>query len=154
MTLSKTDIELAKQLPKFGGMIQFYRLRWRFEFHHKPPKVGVWNAGSKKIEDMAVSVNKTGLARVVIEGEKVGSWSIHRFFDVDGQLYSHMQWEAVAASPAFMKATSFKSQGNICGLSVWTDKLKITAFIDGQIKTRQLTDHEKKYKFLEHSSGV
>jgi len=148
-----TNERLAKQLPKNFGHQPFWRLRWRFDFVDRPTRRGVWNDGSGLLQDKAAYVDKSGLLRAYVEGEKVGAYYVKILAEVDGHEYAHCAWEAAAQMAPFYKKT-YRTPGNIIGLSLFTADKKTTVYVDGQIKTTNLTQRQRKFDLTEHRAGV
>lgn len=144
-------------LPKVFGYKHRYRLRWRFDFANKPSKVGVWNGASDLLSDKAAFVDKTGLIRAAIEVEDRLGCIVKPLVEVDGHRYASAKWLTATNLPAFFrrsKVTSMKRQPAIIGLQFLTDSHKVSAFVDGSVSFRDLTDHEKKFNLEEHKLGV
>lgn len=137
---------------------RFFRLRWRFEFGNgKPAKVGVWDGASDLPQDSAWAVNKTGLARAIIEGEDVSTNEVLQFVVVEGSEYASMQWEAYSKSPSLgfakSKINSVKLRPYVSGLSILTRDNKATCWVNGQVQLAPLSDHDKLWKIHEHTLG-
>lgn len=145
-----TDEQLKQQLTKVHGLPPIYRLRWRFEFLNKTSKFGGWNATETRPEFMAAFVKKDKLVAAIIEGERISSWGIKRFVEIEGQKYVSTEW-LCAVSTAILSPGVEVKQGSVVGMSMMTDSKKITVYIDGQIKVRDLSDYEKKFKLKEHN---
>lgn len=150
--MSITDEQLSKQLPIIQGFKPWYRLRWRFQFSDgKPDKYGQWNGS----QIAAWSVNKANILYAVIEGEKIGAWSIHEFVRVPGPMYATCKWVAACgvSTKAVGKYGAIQKAGDIVGLTFQTNDEAITVFIDGRIDRRSLTDYERKFKLKEHTGA-
>lgn len=135
---------------------KFFRLRWRFEFHDRPAKVGVWDNATEKQTDAAWAVNKTGLAFAIIEAEDRQTFATRQLVVVDGHEYASMQWEAYSKSPSFGLAGAHGAvtlRSNIVGLSILTRDEKITSWVNGKTVRSALSDHDKLWEITEHSLG-
>jgi len=152
--MSLSDSQLRKQLPVNFGFTPMFRLRWRFIYSDgKPDRVGGWNGTSQNPVDMASFVDKKNLLMAVIEGEKVGAWTIKTLLEVDGHMYATAKWKTVLSAPMFAKQ-DFTSAGTIVGLEFQTNDSSVVVYVDGQIIQRELTPDEQKFKLTEHRNGV
>lgn len=149
------DQILREQLPVNYGFSPLYRLRIRFIFSDgKPDWVGGWNSTSQNPVDMACFVKKENLLMAVIEGEKIGAWTVKRLLEIDGHRYATAKWVTALTAPMIAKGDfQYKGAGNIIGLEFQTNDHGYTIFVDGQSKTRKLSEHDKKFKLKEHSTG-
>lgn len=138
------------------GFESLYRLRWRFDFVDKPSKFGVWNGASNNFSDSAAAVNKTGLLRAVIEGEKIGEWVVKTLFEMEGHNYVTAQWIRLANASAMMSkdVQSAKLPSSLIGLSLLSSDKKYIVYIDGTGAIVHLPKKRMDIKLLEHSSGV
>ena len=138
------------------GFESLYRLRWRFDFVDKPSKCGVWNGASNNFADSAAAVNKTGLVRAVIEGEKIGEWVVKTLFEMDGHNYVTSQWIRLANASAMMSKDVQKASlpSSLIGLALLSSDKKYIVYIDGTGAIVQLPKMRQDIKLLEHSSGV
>ena len=148
-----TDEQLRKQLPINYGHSPLLRLRWRFDFKDKPSKVGQWNGTSQNPCDMAAYINKAGLIRMAVEGEKISQWVTKTIFDVVGSEYVSCQWRTALSAPGIGGPMRYVKSGDVIALVVKTNKYKITVFVDGQMKRELLTEDELKFKIFEHNLG-
>lgn len=150
-----TDAQLAKQLPHNHGVKPFYRLRWRFVYHNgKPDRIGIWNGSSERMEDKACFVPKEGLLWAVVEGEKIGAWTVKEFFRIPGHEYFHAKWNAAARAPIFLReGQSYRASPDIVGLTMLTSKHAVTALVNGKVLKRPLKTEERTVKLTEHSLG-
>jgi hypothetical protein len=149
-----SDEYLKDQLPNLYGQKPYYRLRWRFDFMGRKSRYSGWNDNRQDPKSMAAFVNKTGLVRAAIEGERVGQWSIKTLLEMDGHVYASAEWVNALTSPAFFGSGSFRAAGTPIGLSFLTADKKYTVYVDGQIKVRNLNNYEQKFKLTEHRLGV
>jgi hypothetical protein len=133
---------------------RIYRLRIRFDFKDKKSWKSIWNSTSRNPKDMAAYVNKNGLVRAAIEGEKLLGYAQSTLLEIDGHDYVTSQWEASVSVPINPGTKTYKRQADIVGLSLITREEKITIFVDGSMSRRNLTEEEKKFKITEHSLGV
>ena len=151
--MSLSYIELRKQLPVNHGYCPMYRLRWRFVFSDgRPDKIGGWNSTSQNPSDMAAFVDKKNLLMAIIEGEKIGAWTVKTLAEIDGHMYATAKWVNALSAPMFV-VKEFTAPGDIVGLEMQTNDHAVTVFVDGQIKPRKLNDHDKQFKITEHSVG-
>jgi len=150
--MAYTDTAL-KGLPNNKGFAPLYRLRWRFDFVNKKSKYGGWNSMSTQPVDMAAFVDKTGLLRASIETESISTYALKTMAEIDGHKYVSCSWKAAASSPSFL-AGSFKTCGSVIGLTMYTEDLEVTVFVDGQIKVNKLKEHQKKIDVVEHKLGA
>jgi len=151
--MTNQDIELTKKLPRNFGVAPLFRLRWRFEFHDgRAPKYGIWNGASGRKEDSAAFVDKTNLLWAIVEGEKVGAWTVKEFFRVSGADYFHAKWDGAVLAPAFVKE-SYKAAPNIIGLTMLTRNNAYTALVNGKVLQRKITQDERSIRLAEHSVG-
>lgn len=151
--MNMTDQELVKKLPKNHGVPPLHRLRWRFYFHDKTDKRGGWNGTSRNPNDMACFVKKSRIAWAVIEAEKIGSWVTKEMLRIPGEDYAHATWDVALSAPMFLKpGQEFVKAGDIVGLTMFTNDQATTVFVDGQIRTRELTTEERKFNVTEHRS--
>jgi len=148
---SWSDEQLRNNLTKLHGVLPMFRLRWRFDFsQHKLTRYGRWNGGSQKPEEMACNVNKIGLVRACVEGEKVARWDHRILAEVDGHNFVSFAWEAVAGLPVIGMIGTCTVESQVVGLSIITRDKKISVYIDGRVKTTDLTDYEQTHKLEEH----
>lgn len=128
-----------------------YRLRWRFIFQSGKDKLGIWNGVSPRPEDSAWAVNKTGLAMALIEGENLVTYEVKELLAIDGQNYAFCQYEAFARVPGMGPASgSWRLRTHISGMSILTNDKKFTVWVNGQVESRDLDDHERAFNFKEH----
>lgn len=116
-------------------MIATYRLRWRFDFAHKPPKWGGWMNTGRGDESKAYLVNKDGLVKASIEAEDIRDWKIYELASVSGQDYVNFQWEALAIAPNLMNMpheTKLKSQ--IVGLRLVRRDWETIVYVNGETR--------------------
>lgn len=71
--------------------------RWVFEFHDKKRKAGGWYPATR-LEDKASTVNKTGLARALIEGKHFLTKEIKTFAEVPGEDFINFEHLALLIS--------------------------------------------------------
>jgi len=142
-------------LPKIYGVLPWYRLRWRFDFLDGKVRYGIWDGAGDRLDDMAAVVNKTGLARAVIEGEAHhDGYGIKPLFECDGHMYAMARWRAAAPLPIFPKG-SYKSPGKVIGLQfLLANGYKVTVYKDGQTKTELMDEYEKRFANFEHRLGA
>lgn len=151
--MSLPDIELRKQLPANFGYSPMLRLRWRFVFSDgRPDKIGGWNSTSQNPCDMAAFIDKKNLLMAIIEGEKIGAWTVKTMLEIDGHMYATAKWVTALSAPMFVDK-EYKAPGSIVGLEFQTGTHGITVFVDGQIKSRNLEHHDTQFKITEHSVG-
>ena len=146
-----------EQLKKMNfGFEPLYRLRWRFDFADRPSKFGIWNGASSNFADSAAAVNKTGLIRAVIEGEKIGEWVIKPLFELDGHRYVTSQWIRLANASMLMdsKVNSASLPSSLIGLSMLTEDKKFIVYVDGRYAAIDLPKKRTDIKLQEHSLGV
>lgn len=128
-----------------------YRLRWRFDFAGKPPKIGIWN-GNGNASDMAWLISKEGLVRAAIEGEDIYTYEALVLLEIDGQDYSSAEWDAYSKLPGFWKGNiGIKPRTFIAGLSFLTRTHRISVGVDGSVTPRPLNDDEQTFSKKEHS---
>lgn len=145
------------QLTKMNfGFNPIYRLRWRFDFIDKPSRYGIWNGASANFNDSAVSVNKTGLVRAIIEGEKIGEWVPKVLFEMDGNEYVTSQWIRLANASMLMdkNVNSAALPSSLIGLAMLSSTKKYIIYVDGRGVIQNLHKSRMDIKLLEHSSGV
>jgi hypothetical protein len=131
-----------------------YRVRWRFDFHGKPTKRGIWNdAGGSQDEKFGTSAwatNKDGLARAVVEGEvwdDKGGWSdrIVCLAECDGADFVNFSWQAATPVPYLSTLDAMRGltmSGQIVGLTLETRDHLHQVYVDGSkfIKTKTEAD--------------
>lgn len=151
--MAYTQEQLSK-LPSNYQHPPLYRLRWRFDYNDgKRSRYGGWNSASTNPRDMAAFIDKTNLAKAIIEGEMIGSWALKPFAEIDGHRYVSCSWIMAASLPVF-NAGIFKTGGSIIGMAMFTEDEQVLVFVDGKIAIRRLKPHEKKTDVMEHSIGV
>jgi len=150
--MTNLDEQLEKQLTPIYGFKFKYRLRWRFDFVDGKTKYGIWDGASDLFKDKAAAVNKNGLLRASIEGEKIGEWTVKTLLEVDGHKYVSAEWLASASVGAFGNGSS-TSPGTIVGLGFILDDKKVWIYKNGTGGSRMLTENDKKFKLLEHTAG-
>jgi len=138
------------------GFQPLYRLRWRFDFADKPSKIGVWNGASNLQSDSAMMVNKTGLIRACIEGEKIGEWVVKTLFEMDGHNYVTAQWIRLANAGIMINkdVQTASLPSSLIGLSLLSSDKKFIVYIDGTGAVVHLPKKRMDIKLLEHSAGV
>lgn len=131
-----------------------YRLRWHLQFVDRPAKIGKWNNVGAPEGELAM-IGKSGLARFLVEAEHIETFATVVLIDVHGQDYAFAQWAMHVRSPSIglSGAVHLKTPA-VNGLSIWTNDEKITAFIDGSVTRRPLTEAERRFDFLEHRAGT
>jgi hypothetical protein len=130
-----------------------YRLRWRFDFLNKAPKIGIWN-GNGREEDGAWRISKDGLVLASIEGESLETCEIKTFLDIPGHLYVSAEWEAYSKSP-WRPQQDIKLITFIAGLTFITPVERLIVFVDGSISRKVLPEYQKYIKEkTEHKLGV
>ena len=130
-----------------------YRLRWHLQYVSGPARIGKWNNAGAPEGELAL-VPKTGLARVLVEAEHHETFAQVVLVDLAGQDYAHAQWGMHVRSPSIGLSGAVLLRGVVNSLSVWTNDEKVTAFIDGSVVRRALTDDEKRFDFREHRAGT
>lgn len=160
--VSQTKVEILSPkllaMPKIRGFQRFFRLRWMYSLSGRKESVyGQWNGsvkpGSAPSEFGAGRLNKYGLSYAAIQGELANS-TLHTLFECDGHDYVMAQWIMAASSAAFFKNknfTSYKAPADVIGLAFLTRQEKVTAYVNGIVTRRPLTEEEKKFKKKEHS---
>lgn len=133
-----------------------YRVRWRFDFHGRASKCGIWNdAGGSQDEKFgtaAWSTNKTGLSRASVEGEvwdPQGGWSgqVVTLAECDGHDFVNFSWQAATPVPYLSTLDAIKGltiTPQIVGLSLETRDEVRQVFVDGSKRTIIKTDADKK----------
>ena len=153
--MNLSDMELKAKLPHNFGVTPFYKLRWRFEYVGRRDRIGVWN-GSANMANKHNYQPKDGLLWAVIEGEKIGAWTVEPFVRVSGQDYFTMKWLAATAMPGILRKDfegSFTLPHNKLGLAIYSRKNVYTVTVDGKVHKREIKPHEKAIKLAEHSFG-
>jgi hypothetical protein len=117
-------------------------LRWRYDYADKPTKFGQWCVAGETPKDMALYNNK-GIIRAAIEAKDMVSRVVSTVAEADSANFRVFRWLAVARIPMGLRG-EFTPTTNIVGLSMWTMDDCIECYIDGTIKTRPLTNDEKK----------
>ena len=146
------DKELKAQLPLNYKFSPIYRLRWRFDFNGKNTKYGGWNSASTNPRDMAAFVNKEGLVRASIEGEKIKGYALKTFVEIQGSEYVSCSWIMAASLPVF-NAGRFTTSGAVIGMAMFTETEVTKVFVDGQVFVQPILAHEQKTSSLEHKLG-
>jgi hypothetical protein len=138
------------------GFQPLYRLRWRFDFVDKPSKFGVWNGASNLQSDSAMMVNKTGLLRACIEGEKIGEWVVKVLFEMEGHNYVTAQWIRLANAGIMVNkdVQTASLPSSLIGLSLLSSDKKYIVYVDGTGAIVHLPKTRMDIKLLEHSAGV
>lgn len=154
-----TDAQFKKQVAPVKGLVPFFKLRWRFDFKDGRVKYGRWNQTGQDPQTMAAFVKKEGLLRASIEGERwAQGYSIHTLFECDGHQYAQCECiNAVTAPSMFPKdfeGTGYKPTVYFVGMSILTNDIKHTVYIDGSWSQRPLTPGDKNFKLLEHTAGT
>jgi hypothetical protein len=155
--MNSIEKRILQQLPTVMGKKPLWRLRWRFVFADKADKVGVWNGATNVQSDMAAFINKTNLSFALIEGEIQHTGRRKLFVEIPGQIYAHCQWIAAISAPWALNsinADGIKKRPGIIGLSMTTNEMKYSVFVDGSISQRRLSEHDKKFNFTEHKLGA
>lgn len=128
-----------------------FRLRWRFDYADGKIKRGVWNGASDVETDQAWRISKDGLIRAAIEGENLRTYEEVVFVEVDGHRYASAQWLGYSKVGNVLGVKhAVTPRAHIGGLSFLTDAEKITAYTNGKVEIRDLTEQEKKFKIHEH----
>lgn len=144
----------ASALPR-----RLSRLRWVFEYSDgKARRAGIWDGISGAPIDSAWSVNKTNLARVLIEAEDlyIRPGDVTVMASVPGADYASMQWEAYSKVPlsnSSFTSNSVTPRGVVSGLSIITASEKITVTVDGSITREPLSDYQASFDIHEHKLG-
>lgn len=138
------------------GFNPIYRLRWRFDFIDRPSKFGIWNGASNNFSDSAAAVNKSGLIRAIIEGEKTGDWVVRPLLEMDGHAYVTSQWVRLANASQLMSSDVQKASlpSSLVGLSFLSSDKKYTVYVDGTCSVIDLPKNRMNIKLKEHSLGV
>ncbi len=147
------DQKLREQVPNSLGLQSLARLRWKFIFHEKNARIGVWNGATNRFEDSAASINKTGLLVAQIQVEVIGHWTTQIVYECDGHDYVSARWIAATKGGnalAKWNQNSYKLSPTIVGLAFITRKERVCVFADGRIDRRKNTDYELKFKLREH----
>ena len=117
-----------------------YRLRWRFDFHNKPTKIGQWCRPADRQSDMACFQNGEGLVRASIEAQDVHTQEINTIAECDGHDFCNFQW--VSAAWGFMA-----SRVKIVGISLITRDVRCTVYVDGKTVVEDRTEDDKNFHF-------
>lgn len=99
--------------------------RWRFDFHAKDKRCGVWNGASNRIEDMASFVNKDGCSYARIEGKHFLTKEIRILAEVPGFLFLNFEYLAAKITSGNISRTF------VYGMRIKTENRLITCFADG-----------------------
>lgn len=133
---------------------RIYRLRWNLQYVDKPARVGKWN-NLGGVEGELAMVPKKGLARALVEAENCATFEMITLVDVPGQDYAHAEWGMHVRSPSVgFDGSIALNRPAVNSLSFWTNDEKITAYIDGSIARRSLTEDEQRFDFREHRAGT
>lgn len=119
------------------GMHKDFWLRWRFDFHDKPSKIGGWLNDSQEPSMMAAYVNKEGLSRAAIEAKNLHTKEVITAVECDGWDFFNFQWVAVA-----VPVKSGPAPRHIIGMKLLTRTKATTFYIDGS-RTECLFDYVK-----------
>lgn len=141
--------EGLKKQRKQHGLIPIYRLRWCFEFPNNRFVYSGWNCmGNTK---QAWSINKTGLLRAIIQGEKIQHYTVHNLLVIPGQEYAGCRW--VGGISAGGWAMGSKTMTPVClGMTMTNSNKSYTVYRDGQLVEAPLSLYEKQFKLREHRS--
>jgi len=132
-----------------------WRLRWRFDFIDKAPRIGIWNGTSGSEKDSAWAVDKRGLKSASIQGEFHRDYIVKTFWFCPGEDYATMKWEGAVNIPGVLGFQGeVKLAPRIIGLSLLSRSERITVFVNGEITKRPINEDEAKFKIYEHSRGV
>lgn len=142
MTDKRPPYDPALWFRQFPG--DRWIFRWKFEFFDgKLPKVGGWHPATR-IEDMACSVNKTNLARAIIEGKHWTTREMRTFADVIGSDFINFEHLAVAIM------TNRKLINHVYGMRIQARSCMIIVTEDGRVR-HEPRELGSDYIFPEHT---
>lgn len=121
-----------------------YWLRWRFEYDHKSPRLGMWNRQSDIESDQAWCQPRVGLSRVMIEAKDMVTKDIKVVIDCPAAEYRNLQW---------ISCHHVKSgiTYNV-GLQMLTRYWRLKVFGIGQVEQEALTQEEMDFHFKTYGS--
>jgi hypothetical protein len=119
-----------------------YRLRWKFVYTNRV-KVGVWDLASANVGDKSSAQSRQDLVRIVLEGEDRMTFKIRTLFECSAEDFTAIRGEAYSKVPLGSLAHPVKAVSNLYGISVHTQKEKVTVLVNGSIERRLLTEAEK-----------
>lgn len=113
-------------------------LRWRFEFHDRPSRSGLWsNPGP--VGNQAWHQNKEGLAYACIEGKNLKTKQTKILVRCKGEDFRNFQWIAANRSGVYTE---------LVGMRMQTREKSVEIFSDGRCKVEDLPEGEKKTHFV------
>lgn len=117
-----------------------FRLRWRFDFHGKPTRIGQWSRPADRLEDMAAFQNSEGLARASIEAQDVVTQETVTVAECDGSDFCNFQWVSAMWGLA-------GSHAKIVGLTLVTRDQRCTVYVNGETAVDDRTDEDKSFHY-------
>lgn len=122
----------------------YLRLRWRFDFHGKNPKIGQWSRDADREEEKAAFVNKTGLVRAAIETKSImPPYDVRTIAECDGWDFVNFKWFTVAAS---LNARGPVRHETI-GLILVTREIETVVYRNGETVVRSRTAEDKQFHY-------
>jgi hypothetical protein len=120
-----------------------FSLRWRFDYAHKSPKVGMWDdSGHLKI-DQAWCQPINGLQSVKVEAKDLVTKETKVIVECNSQNFRMFQWLAVQR---LNPSTATNIQRNI-GICLMTNDCRVEVYNWGEVRKRPLINGESKMNF-------
>lgn len=122
-----------------------YDLRWRLDYHNKPPKMGMWC--KSKHDDpytLASCQDRGGLITASIEAKERTTRKIKTMIICSASDYVQHRWIAAGPAPTakFGVATI---EGSINGMTLVTRDFKVHVLIDGTIIKQKMNERRSTY---------
>jgi len=114
-----------------------YLLRWRFDFVDKPTRLGMWNSPT----GTAWNVNKEGIVAASIEGKNILTREVITLVQCEGHEFVNFKWHAI------IKGHTGRFPARPIGMILQTRELDILMLMNGDHRTEQRTEDDKKYNY-------
>lgn len=134
--------------PIFSNRIlRHYRVRWRFDFHSKPAKYGMWSNPGDIEKEGAWKVNKDGLSRASIEQECLHTFNVTTVAECDGHDFVNFEWADIETFGMAPSGAIAKTGKALVGLTLVTRETAVTCLVNGDQFVNSRSEFDKKFHY-------
>jgi hypothetical protein len=132
------------------ALVPKYRIRWRYDWTNRAPKMGMWSLTTKNEIDQAWNKNKEGLLWASVEGKPLTGGEPVTLVQCMGQDFCFFQWIAMASMPALGVLTQkkpFTPITRLVGIKVVTRYEVVSVYDTGHIFREPRTKEDMSYNY-------